>query len=52
MARNLSHLGSYPAGQLLRVYLRNLPFKARREELLKAYSAHAEGILNAIIDRD
>lgn len=38
--------------QLLRVYIRNLPLKVRKEEFLKAYSAHAEGILNVIIDKD
>jgi hypothetical protein len=52
VAKNHFHLECYPKDQLLRVYMRNLPFKVRREEFLKAYSAHAEGILNVIIDKD
>ena len=32
--------------------MRNLPFKVRKEEFLKVYSAHAEGMLNVIIDKD
>ena len=36
----------------MRVYIRNLPYRTRKEELLKAYSAHAAGIANAVIDYD
>jgi hypothetical protein len=53
IAKNLANLHNYPEDQLLRVYFRNLPISARKEEVLKAYNAHADnGILNVIIDVD